>query len=301
MEPEQKQGGIYHALEEKYYAFMDFLEQKLHLPVYKYFVDPLESRGIPSFPVFVLLIFLLLALLYFLFFAGSSQGFEGRLLVTVLDDKSKPVEGALVSVYFNDEEVDSGQTYDDGVIPFTGLQPIVYTVKASKTGYSPGQSAVDLLASGSVTVSIKCVSSSCSGTPTVTPSVPTVRPTPPAVSPTPPPEEDAAYLAVTVLDANSESVDAIVYVYNAFSDLLISTIEADDGSGVLGTELTAGTRLYFTAEADGYAPFDGTDEPVFEVEEGWNAYTIRMQLLNESSNYTQSTITVLDENATGLP
>ncbi|MFH0835664.1 MAG: hypothetical protein V1834_00705, partial [Candidatus Micrarchaeota archaeon] len=162
-------------------------------------------------------------------------------------------------------------------------------------------SAVDLLASGSVTVSIKCVSSSCSGTPTVTPSVPTVRPTQPAVSPTPPPEEDAAYLAVTVLDSNSESVDAIVYVYNAFSDLLISTIEADDGNGVLGTELTAGTRLYFTAEADGYAPFDGTQEPAFEVEEGWNAYTIRMQLLNESSNYTQSTITVLDENATGLP
>ena len=51
----------YYAIEDKYYDLMDSLEDKMH--VYEWFVNPLEDKGVPSFPVFVLIVLALIAIL----------------------------------------------------------------------------------------------------------------------------------------------------------------------------------------------------------------------------------------------
>ena len=49
----------YKRLEDKYYGLMDYLSDK-GIPVYRA-IDAIESRNIPSFPIFVLLCVLVLA------------------------------------------------------------------------------------------------------------------------------------------------------------------------------------------------------------------------------------------------
>ena len=51
---------LYFAIEDQYYGVMDFFDKKLGLPVYKFFVDPIENNGVPSFP-FALLFLALIA------------------------------------------------------------------------------------------------------------------------------------------------------------------------------------------------------------------------------------------------
>ena len=55
----EKLSGIYAALEDKYYSFLDFLDGK-GVPVYAY-NDFLEEKGIPPFPLTVAVLLLVIA------------------------------------------------------------------------------------------------------------------------------------------------------------------------------------------------------------------------------------------------
>ncbi len=85
---------IYTPLEEKYYAFLDWLDT-IGIPLWK-LAQPIEARGIPSFPIFVLVVLLVLGGLgwgiYTLLFGPKVY------LVTVLDPNGNPVSGAVVRV-----------------------------------------------------------------------------------------------------------------------------------------------------------------------------------------------------------
>ena len=68
--------GFYYKLEDNYYAFLD----KLHeagLDLYKYFVEPIESRGVPSFPVAIALMLIVIGGLFFAFSGTSIFGPTG--------------------------------------------------------------------------------------------------------------------------------------------------------------------------------------------------------------------------------
>ncbi len=89
---------FYFKLEDKYYAFVDWLDKK-HIPYYK-FVDFVESRGIPSFP---LSIALALLLAFFLLFAapmlfGLMPEQKVLLSIEVSDEEREAVSSAIVRV-----------------------------------------------------------------------------------------------------------------------------------------------------------------------------------------------------------
>ena len=44
----------YYSIEDSYYSFLDYLQDERGIPVYETFVEPIESRAIPSFPVAVI-------------------------------------------------------------------------------------------------------------------------------------------------------------------------------------------------------------------------------------------------------
>ena len=58
----------YESVEEKYYGFMDWLQDK-KIPVYKV-IDAFEERGVPTFPLFILFILIIAALVYGAFAGG---------------------------------------------------------------------------------------------------------------------------------------------------------------------------------------------------------------------------------------
>jgi len=62
----------YFTLEDKYYNLMDFFE-KIRIPVYEFFIHPLENRRIPSFPVFIIIILIILGFLTSLLFQPQKQ------------------------------------------------------------------------------------------------------------------------------------------------------------------------------------------------------------------------------------
>jgi len=108
---------LYFAIEGAYYKFLDFL-QKLGIPVYRFFVSPLEERGVPSFPVFILIILLILGFLFL--FLIPKQSSTSVFVVRVLSN-GKGVGNASV-VFLGANNVFLGRVLTDatGTVVFNG-------------------------------------------------------------------------------------------------------------------------------------------------------------------------------------
>ncbi|MFH1106557.1 MAG: hypothetical protein V1787_01540 [Candidatus Micrarchaeota archaeon] len=108
--------GFYLSLEDKYYAFAKYLESK-GVPFARFFLEPIEKNGIPSFPVFALIILLVLAGALFAAYAIAVPK-TAALSVRVVSEAGV-IDGAQVSV--------SGQGFAKsaatkaGVAEFAGL------------------------------------------------------------------------------------------------------------------------------------------------------------------------------------
>ncbi len=130
---------IYYAIEDKYYSFMDFLNDKLHLPVYKFFVNPIEEQGIPSFPIALLSLVVLSVGIGFLATnvlfpqlvdyrvavltqAGAVDGADVTLLISGKELVRKSENG--VAIF---EKVPAGQKAQVKVL-FQGFEPFVQDV-----------------------------------------------------------------------------------------------------------------------------------------------------------------------------
>lgn len=111
----------YFALESVYYNAMDAL-QAAKIPVYKLFVNPIESRGIPSFPIALLVLAVLAGATIALFsFTPASQlvfGSKTGLTVFVKEGDS-PVENALVLITYDGITRAYNTTDADGKTYFT--------------------------------------------------------------------------------------------------------------------------------------------------------------------------------------
>ncbi len=90
----EKLGGIYSALEEKYYAVLDFFDKK-GIPVYTY-NDALEERGLPAFPITIALLVILIAGIYGIFFIGS--GISPAIEISFEDQFNESVSGVTITI-----------------------------------------------------------------------------------------------------------------------------------------------------------------------------------------------------------
>ncbi len=148
---------LYFAVEDVYYDVVEFLDDKLGIPVIKYFVEPIESRGMPSFPFAVLLsLFFLFAL--FASFSALSVPSSVDLSVRVFSGQS-PVKLANISLSFDGKE--SLQfTGSDGKATFRNLpygKSVV--VNASKPGLQSADKKIKLeQARQSLSISLEPVS-----------------------------------------------------------------------------------------------------------------------------------------------
>ncbi|MDP2717908.1 MAG: carboxypeptidase-like regulatory domain-containing protein, partial [Candidatus Micrarchaeota archaeon] len=131
---------FYNALEDKYYAFMDGL-QETGLKVYDYFINPVEEKGIPSFPVFVLFLVLLAGAVAFAVLSMSSPG-ALRVAVKVTADGAD-LDGVVVQLSAGDAVL--RKTTQNGIANFEGVpsgESAVIRVEAD--GYQPFVKTFDL-------------------------------------------------------------------------------------------------------------------------------------------------------------
>ncbi|MFH0836139.1 MAG: carboxypeptidase-like regulatory domain-containing protein, partial [Candidatus Micrarchaeota archaeon] len=130
--------GLYRLLEEKYYHFMDWLEDSLHIPVYKYFVEPIEKQGTPSFPVFLALLFSFLVLVSALVLFFFNPFPPAGLTVSVFDEGSgSAIAGATVKLLNAEGGTLAEKLTDDaGKAVFEGVAiQAGYSVSVVKAGF----------------------------------------------------------------------------------------------------------------------------------------------------------------------
>lgn len=141
---------------------MDLLNKVI--PVYKWFVHPIESKGIPSFPI-ALIMFIFLIALFFLLFSTSSSSFFSFLfpqdglvdLKVVVSSSGAALAGAKIDVLQEGISVGKAETNELGVASFKNLKKIVTTILVSKEYYEQKKVVVDLASRQMVRIELSCV------------------------------------------------------------------------------------------------------------------------------------------------
>ncbi|MFH1200695.1 MAG: hypothetical protein V1708_06540, partial [Candidatus Micrarchaeota archaeon] len=87
--------NLYISIEDGYYGFATWLEAH-GIPFGKYFVEPIEKNGIPSFPIFAFIVLLLLAGAAFA--ASSLLVPKTSNLAVMVGDEAGPIDGASVTI-----------------------------------------------------------------------------------------------------------------------------------------------------------------------------------------------------------
>ncbi len=113
MDLQESLTDFYKHLEEGYYAFCDNLQNN-GIPIYDFFVNPIEGKGIPSLPVLILLFLAIIAGGAFLFLFSQPI----TLQVSVLSEEGA-IDGATVTL--NYEEVSKSLVTANGLVEFENL------------------------------------------------------------------------------------------------------------------------------------------------------------------------------------
>lgn len=155
---------IYFALEDRYYAGLDWLDHH-GMPVYKV-VDAIEAQNVPSFPIAAFALLLVVGGLFVL--ASGGLGGGTSLSVLVQDDTQTPLSGISVQLSgdgLSGEALTPRLTDSTGMVAFSNLPPgTMVHITAAGEGYSIPPASVVLDAgenpytlSGQVTLATKSI------------------------------------------------------------------------------------------------------------------------------------------------
>ena len=158
---------IYGKIEDKYYSFLDWVEEK-GLPVYKV-VDAIEASNIPSFPIAIIFALLILGLI----FIGISSMFGGGVLeITVSNTSDTLISGATITVYAEGKLITEGET-ENGIVSLQIPLNTEIEITVIKTGFNEktinylaeeSNESVNILISEEITEQYKTINLLTAGT-----------------------------------------------------------------------------------------------------------------------------------------
>lgn len=224
--------SAYLAVEDRYYSVMDFLDQNLKLPVYSLFVEPIERRGVPSFPVALAGLVLLLACVA----AAFSLFYVPNGTVTIVSKAAlsgQPVAGASVSVMVGDEFFEAVTDSDGQAVLRSVPLGKVATVQVKADGYKAAARSFEALDAAVPIVLALALSESAS--------VPALR------------------FRVTVVDGDSSPVSGAKITPKFGGVSAASVLTGDDGQADFSLPST--NSFFVAAEKEGYAPASGSFDP----------------------------------------
>ncbi len=278
----------YFLLEEGYYDALDAIEEKFSVPVYDWFVNPLEKRGIPSFLVFLLLVLALFSgslLVLVSFGGGETSGLQVLVYGKTSRVSGQPLDNAVVQLLLGGRELSVLQTRR-GLAEFPEAPKAELTVSVSKAGFAAASATVDTSQTGVLRLELTCLDqSSCaqleaaagfgapSGPVPQKPLFNTIlfETEPGGVDPASP----TGRLLLLVRDAEGTLLDATATVVDAESQARIDTIPVSQGAGIL-SGLSVGRRVYVNIMATGHLSFFGGNES-FVIQPATNKLTIILE------------------------
>ncbi|PIN95859.1 hypothetical protein COU39_03840, partial [Candidatus Micrarchaeota archaeon CG10_big_fil_rev_8_21_14_0_10_60_32] len=239
---------FYLGIEEKYYAAMDWLQSK-GLGVYGFFVEPLESRGVPSFPVALLLFVLLFGGIFYAV-AGGFGGGTQQFTVSVYGNDEK-IAGATVSILDDSGVKVASAQSENGVASFQ-LPNGKFTVQVIKEGFKDYEKQIIVEGEGIIKVTLESA-----GQVEIPIATPTDEPQEADWTlDSPRDESPTASLNIIVRDESGEIVSGLASVYNADNNVLVNKVVVGGGTGSLdGIEIDS--RVFANFEAPGYLPYNG--------------------------------------------
>ncbi len=131
--------AAYFSLEERYYKFADGLQAK-GIRIYDWFIKPVESMRIPSFPLFVLLVTLVVAGALVLLLTLSGTG--ARSLEVTVQSDGVALDGARIQI-LHDNKVIAEKNATGGTAFFDGLPEGELTVAVNADGIATTRRSVN--------------------------------------------------------------------------------------------------------------------------------------------------------------
>jgi len=119
----------YFALEDKWYSFVDGVSEKV--PAFGGFIDTLEDKNIPTFPLAIILLLIIIVAIFLLIVVPSGS----TLTVNVTGTDGKALDGATVILMQGAEEKEKKYSNADGQVVFF-LENGQYVLKIQKDSYS---------------------------------------------------------------------------------------------------------------------------------------------------------------------
>ncbi|MBI4361066.1 carboxypeptidase regulatory-like domain-containing protein [Candidatus Micrarchaeota archaeon] len=271
---------FYFLLEEHYYKGLEAIEEKFSVPVFDSFVDPLESRGIPSFFVVILLFLLLAGSALVVLTQSQPAGLQVLVYGKTSSISGQPLDGALVELSDETGVLDSQKTRR-GLVSFENLKSKAYTVRVTKEGFESGQRAANPVESNVVRLELSCQNAqTCAELEALARSgggggsVATSTPRPPGSGGglTPgltfsnpengvDPESPVGRLLILVRDEDGNLLEGNAKVYDSKSGALIEDVPVSQGSGVLPS-LRVGRKVFVNVFSTGFSPFLGKSKPI---------------------------------------
>ncbi len=272
----------YFWLEDRYYDVCDFL-QNAGIPVYKYWVEPLESRGVPSFPVTVGVLVLLLLLLWLLMQPAPLVD----LAVKVVSG-GKVISGANVSLSYDGNLVWRYSSVS-GSANFPGLKPGTRVLlNASKQGYVPVRGNQSFVLENSRTVSFEMVAPSLANL-----------------------EQPSNSLVVNVFFRDEKGVrrnlEGVKLVYSSAEGVELGTATTDAAGSVTLMYDGANSLVFLDLEKEGFEPVRGVGvffakkKAEIEMAPTGKVQTARLivQVRNSKGSAVVSTVSLFSFDGTG--
>lgn len=306
---------LYFALEDAYYSLMDFLNNH-GLPVYKYYVVPVERKGIPSFAFSFVLLFLVAVGGFGLILYGGPAFDQIRQLIpvslefpTILPATAKlrfsveaengdPIWDAVVEVYDQGTLIASNKTLN-GVALFEAIPLKMISYNISKRGFRSAAGEVDTRVKTRIFEILDCIADCVTGpagqaTPTPI-AVVSITPTPFATATPLPSPLARRSLRVSLVDNNTRlpvSTSGTVVAKDSVSLIEIERASLAGGAAAFQA-LVVGSRVVFEAEAEGYAR--AVSQPT-ELNEALFTTGVQLSLAPITADkFGKTTIRVLDQ------
>ena len=295
----------YFLLEEQYYKLLDVLEERFGAPVYDYFVEPIESRGIPSFLVALLLFLLLVGGSLLILTAAQAPSLQVTVYGKLDATHSVLLDGAVVELS-DGATVLSTQKTKKGRVTFENVPVATLTVRAHKDGYKASNSSVNVAEKAIIRLELACTDAQTCAKDAINPiddpsNVPYNDPNknpylglvddPSYLGPGDnqsiidfcdtdddcpvDPSSPTGRLLIIARDKDGNPVEGQATVYDAKTNGIIENVDLVQGNGLVPS-LAVGRQVYVNVFAAGFEPYFGNNT-IISIRPATNKITVTLK------------------------
>ena len=288
---------FWESLQNSYYGFCDWLQDH-GIPIYDFFVYPLEDRGIPSLPAFVIILLLLL-----LGVGWAATGFGGivfptqsqsySLGVTVYSE-SGPIDGAVLSLSQDGSLVSKTKSSQDGLASFDALAEGEYSLEVEKQGFDKADLRISIPRDSSVDITlISSQGASYSGTQPNGNGISESEELPTLDSP------GSLSLNIFVTSIAGSPLDATANIFDKTAGTKLGTVSVRGGFGSFDG-LEEGMAVYANIASQGYISYYGRGNATTISAEHPNSISVKLFRISNETESKATLVKARDSNGTAL-